>query len=63
MEATAKIPLPEFLKVLSSNGIPMKKAMEVTGKMSVEPILLFIHILDDLNPVTRRAIPPPHCHN
>jgi hypothetical protein len=41
----AKIPLPEFLKVLSSNGIPVKKAMEMTGKMSVEPILLFIHIL------------------
>jgi hypothetical protein len=37
----AKIPLTEFLKVLSSNGLPVKKAIEITGKMLVEPNLIY----------------------
>jgi hypothetical protein len=58
----AKIPLPEFIKVLSSNGISMKKAMEMTGKMLVDPTLLVIDIFNNA-PVTRHAIQPPHCLN
>jgi len=58
----AKIPLPKFLKVLSSNGIPVKKAMEMTGKMLSQFYFLFI-TFDYLDPVTRLTIPLPHCHN
>lgn len=36
-----KIPLPKFLKALSSNGISVKKAMEMTGKM-LSKFLFFI---------------------
>lgn len=59
-----KIPLPEFLKVLSSNGIPVKKAMEMTGKVFVELFLLqvVVPIHGDFDPVTRPAVPLPHWH-
>ena len=30
-----KIPLPRFLNELTSNGVPVPKAMAVAGKMSV----------------------------
>ncbi|KAK7695880.1 hypothetical protein QCA50_000518 [Cerrena zonata] len=32
-EASAKIPLPTFLKVLTSNGVPAAKAMQAAGKI------------------------------
>ena len=64
METThAKIPLPIFLKLLSSNGLPLKKAMEIMGKVSVEPVLPLIHAFDDLDSVTRSATPVRHWHN
>ena len=57
-----KIPLPEFLKILSSNGIPVKKAMEMTGKVFVELFLLVVRVHDDFDPVTRPAVPLLHWH-
>ena len=32
----AKIPLPQFLKLLSNNNVPVTKAMGIAGKMFVE---------------------------
>ena len=31
----SKIPLPKYLKMLTENGVPVKKAMELAGKLYV----------------------------
>jgi len=35
----AKIPLPQFLKLLSNNNVPVTKAMGIAGKMFVESLI------------------------
>jgi len=32
---SAKIPLPDFLKILTSNSVPVPKAMAIAGKVFV----------------------------
>lgn len=33
----SKLPVPQFLKILTNNGIPAAKAMLINGKMSESP--------------------------
>ena len=33
--STTKLPIPMFLKLLTSNNVPAAKAMSITGKMFV----------------------------
>jgi hypothetical protein len=46
MASTNKIPLPSFLKLLTSNNIPTPKAMAVAGKMSQSLCVLEIIFSD-----------------
>jgi hypothetical protein len=42
--SNVKIPLPNFLKILTSHNVPPTKAMVVAGKVSVPVISPFIII-------------------
>jgi hypothetical protein len=49
MTSTHKIPLPSFLKLLTSNNVPAAKAMAVAGKMS-------LHTAFSMNFADRRTL-------
>lgn len=63
MNTDEKVPLPKFLQLLASNGVPMPKAIAIAGKVFVLNTFSRPHLLTIANnpnlmqTVTRNIIP------